>query len=80
MVGRSGRATSSRDGSDGSANGSSGGGGGGEWSEDVAPQSLADADSQFVECAAFSVHVKEASPPVRPLMHPNHSLGFDISL
>ncbi len=37
---------------------------GDDWAEDVSPRSLADADSQFVECGALSVHVKEASLPV----------------
>jgi hypothetical protein len=33
-------------------------------SEDVSPRALADPDSQFVECGAMTVHVKEAAPPV----------------
>lgn len=33
-------------------------------SEDVSPRALADPDSQFVECGALTVHVKEAAPPV----------------
>lgn len=37
---------------------------GDDWAEDVSPRSLADADSQFLECGALSVHVKEASLPV----------------
>ena len=45
---------------------------GDDWAEDVSPRSLADVDSRFIECGAFSVHVKEAAPPVHcqnlPLM------------
>lgn len=33
-------------------------------SEDVSPRALADPDSQFVECGAMTVHVKEAALPV----------------
>lgn len=33
-------------------------------SEDVSPRALADPDSQFVECGAMTVHVKEAAPLV----------------
>jgi hypothetical protein len=36
-----------------------------ESSGDVSPRALADPDSQFVECGAMTVHVKEAALPVR---------------
>ena len=43
----------------------------GDWVDDVNPRSLADSDSQFLECGAVTVHLKEAHPPVSPPPPPN---------
>lgn len=43
--------------------------------EDVSPRALADADSQFIECGALSVHVKEAAPPVSCWCHVGYCHG-----
>lgn len=37
--------------------------GGGEGDEDVAPETMADSDSKFVEIGGMRVHYKEALPP-----------------
>lgn len=65
IVGRSEGTTSPRDGNYRSSKGQGAKGSqiDSKWpQENVSPHSLADEDSQFVDCGAFSVHLKEARP------------------